>query len=77
MSQEWISHMNLDKRPHNKYGLCKCGSPLTPVRFIEKEYVHGVFTGRTRISVSHLLCEDYGRSYTVDDSFDSEWRYCK
>lgn len=57
------------------YGKCKCGKPLVPIWYKEKERdCHGVLTGRERTACSHLLCEYCGKSYTVDDTFDSEWR---
>lgn len=62
-----------------RYGVCgKCGAPLEPVWFREKErrIVNGVmtYTGRTRDAVSHLICS-HGciGDYPVDDSFDGLW----
>lgn len=59
------------------YGECSCGCSLKPVRFREKErnVVKGVmtFTGRTRLAVSHLVCDACGKEFPVDDSFDGPW----
>lgn len=58
------------------YGKCECGRPLIPIWYKEKERdSNGIVTDRERIACSYLLCESCGRNYTVDDSFDSEWRY--
>lgn len=63
------------ERDHGKCG--QCGALLAPVMFREKEcrVVDGtmMFTGRTRMAVSHLICPFCGREYAVDDSFDGEW----
>ncbi len=62
----------------NKYGECKCGTPLVPIFFTEFEYAQTSMgirykTGRHRRAVSHLLCENCGRQYPIDDSFDGPW----
>lgn len=58
------------------YGTCeKCGEPLSPVWFTEKERDrHGIWTGRTRHAVDYLLCESCGERECVDDSFDGPWQ---
>lgn len=65
----------------NKYGVCLvCGSQLEPVLFTEKEEKlvdgHYIETGRYRINVDYLLCENCGHKEAVDgESFAGEWRY--
>lgn len=61
------------------YGVCnKCGTPLHPVWFEEKERVikDGIMypTGRVRKACDHLICTLCGNKETVDDSFDGSWR---
>lgn len=68
--------MNINK--DHKYGYCsKCGYPLMPVLFIEKEYDNRYGfpyeTGRKRFAVDYLLCENCGNRECVDDSFDGKW----
>ena len=63
---------------NNNYRECsRCGGKLHPVYFTEKERIieHGTmgYTGRTRLSVSHLVCEDCMNNEIVDDSFDGAW----
>lgn len=58
----------------NVYGECpQCGGPLSPVWFLEEEYVKGIRTGRKRKACSHLLCDRCGHIEIVDDSFDGPW----
>lgn len=59
---------------NDKYGICECGTPLSPVWFIEEERdKHFHKTGRKRKACSHLICEDCGKTYPVDDTFDGMW----
>lgn len=56
------------------YGYCSnCGHPLVPIYFKDKEIINGHPTGRTRTSISYLLCENCGNKEIVDDSFDGRW----
>lgn len=62
----------------NVFGECTCGAPLVPIWFTEFEYAQTntglqYKTGRHRRAVSHLLCENCGREFPVDDSFDGPW----
>lgn len=59
------------------YGICTCGGNLHPIYFREEEtrveYGCIVETGRFRMAVSHLVCENCLRNFTIDDSFDGPW----
>lgn len=60
------------------FGKCsKCGGKLQPVYFEEKErkVIGGImtYTGRKRIAVDYLICQDCLRKECVDDSFDEMW----
>lgn len=61
------------------YGICdRCCGYLKPVWFTEDEYKitsdgYQYRTGRTRLAVSHLVCEDCLKNFCVDDSFDGKW----
>jgi hypothetical protein len=59
----------------NASACCNCGTILVPVWFEEQERRQGVTTGRYRKACSHLQCENCGRSYAVDDSFDGPWYF--
>lgn len=58
------------------YGQCGfCRTPLTPVWFTEQQRdAAGIKTGLVRRACSYLLCEECGARYTVDETFDGEWR---
>lgn len=62
---------------NSKYGTCSCGGELKPIFFEEEEtkIVNGTMikTGRTRMAVSHLVCDECLRNKCVDDSFDGPW----
>lgn len=60
------------------FGECsRCGGTLSPVMFEEKErkIINGnmIYTGRKRMAVSHLVCEDCLSNECVDDSYDGNW----
>lgn len=61
----------------NVYGECVCGNELSPVWFTEYETEkiggYSYKTGRKRRACSHLICENCGKEYCVDDTFDGEW----
>lgn len=52
----------------------RCGGVAVKVWFTEKETVRGIPTGRERLAVSHLECDDCGKHFVVDDSMDMPWR---
>ena len=57
-----------------KYGNCSfCGGKLIAEWFVDKEYKNGIQTGRERMAISCLFCEDCFKVYTVDYSFDGKW----
>lgn len=61
------------------FGLCpRCGTKFRPKYFQEEEieYSQGCQykTGRTRLTVDYLYCEDCGKKEYVDVTFDKEWR---
>lgn len=69
--------MSKDK---SEWGYCpKCGKPLHPVWFFEKEwnYSQGFAkeTGRVRKNINYLLCDFCGHYDSVDDSFAGPWKY--
>lgn len=65
------------------YGSCDvCGCGLSPVWFeeieeIDKKNQPRYVTGRVRMACSYLFCENCGRKYMVDDTFDGPWYYEK
>lgn len=61
-----------------KYGNCsRCDTKLEPIWYKEEEHKvkDGVlfYTGRERISCSHLECPQCFKRETVDDTFDKDW----
>ena len=57
------------------YGKCSCGCNLEPVWFKEKERdFYGISTWRYHKACSYLMCGQCGKRYTVDDSFDDDWK---
>lgn len=61
-----------------EFGICsRCGTPLVPVWFTEKEQIvkDGImyYTGRKRRACSHLTCPECLKNEVVDDSFDGGW----
>jgi uncharacterized protein with PIN domain len=51
----------------------KCGNITVKIWFKEIEYRKGIPTGRERNAVSHMLCENCGKTFCVDDTFDGDW----
>lgn len=61
---------------NNNFGKCEdCNINLKPCWFVEEETINNIKTGRARNAVSHLFCENCGKTYTTDDSFDGPWQY--
>lgn len=64
----------MNRREESVMQCDRCHSTfITKVRFLEEERIKGRKTGRVRDAVSHLLCEECGRSFAVDDTFDGPW----